>query len=427
MRTVLCFQLILRKINFYKTNKMGKTIIQQSAVIVLFICYLYLSHIESAMIMESTHFLKPEDVYENDKPGLQIFCHNANSKYLIHMWRSLTMHLNTNINNYDIYDGKSPQEVMEKHDDNQRSWNFNFFSTKRPNKFKMNPFEDVCVGVYVYPSNSHKYRISMTQTPMDISNLILMLLGAMIYWSARKLSGNPIFYYVCGITLGVTTSIIILVYFVSKLLPRGKLMYLMVATGWTMSFYLIQALWDNARLIAVQYREYVTWYILLTSLISFVICYRFGPVTNVRTKKLIEWCLQIAGLIMMYYSSYFHEASFFSCVVIVLLYNFPIVLIRRGRSYWKSMFPDRRRLLTENEYRIEGIKETNKALNELKGYCSSPDCNPWKTVLKLKDPIRFAKFMEGESHLSEDESREYDAEITRIIEECEYTDEEDDF
>lgn len=35
--------------------------------------------------------------------------------------------------------------------------------------------------------------------------------------------------------------------------------------------------------------------------------------------------------------------------------------------------------------------------------------------------------MEGESHLSDDESREYDAEITRIIEECEYTDEEDDF
>lgn len=52
------------------------------------------------------------------------------------------------------------------------------------------------------------------------------------------------------------------------------------------------------------------------------------------------------------------------------------------------MFPDRRRLLTEDEYRIEGIKETNKALNELKGYCSSPDCNPWKTVLRLKDPIR---------------------------------------
>lgn len=52
------------------------------------------------------------------------------------------------------------------------------------------------------------------------------------------------------------------------------------------------------------------------------------------------------------------------------------------------MFPERRKLLTEDQYRKEGIRETRKALNELKEYCSSPECNPWKTVLRLKDPIR---------------------------------------
>lgn len=52
------------------------------------------------------------------------------------------------------------------------------------------------------------------------------------------------------------------------------------------------------------------------------------------------------------------------------------------------MFPERRKLLTENEFRLQAIRETNKALNELKGYCSSPESNPWKTVLRLKDPIR---------------------------------------
>lgn len=54
----------------------------------------------------------------------------------------------------------------------------------------------------------------------------------------------------------------------------------------------------------------------------------------------------------------------------------------------KNMFPIKRKLLTEDEYRKEGIRETNKALYELREYCSSPNCNPWKTVLKLKDPIR---------------------------------------
>jgi hypothetical protein len=46
------------------------------------------------------------------------------------------------------------------------------------------------------------------------------------------------------------------------------------------------------------------------------------------------------------------------------------------------------KLLTEEEYYEQGVRETAKALNELRGYCSSPDCNTWKTVLKLKEPVR---------------------------------------
>ncbi|XP_043526114.1 nuclear envelope integral membrane protein 1 [Frieseomelitta varia] len=404
---------------------MSNEIVQWSSVIIFLLISNYLCT-ESASTMESIYFLKPGDVIENDKPGLQTFCHSANTKYLIHMWRSLTIHLNTNIENYDLYNGKTPQEVTKKHDDNQRSWSFNVFSTKKSNRLKINPFEDVCIGVYIYSSNLHKYTVSMIQTRIDVPALMLMLMGATMFWNAHKFSGNSLFYYLSSIVLGITTSVIILVYFVSKFLLRGKMMYLTIATGWTMSFYLIQILWENIQLILVEYKEFVAWYILLTSLISFVIAYRFGPVTNIRTKRLIQWFLQMAGLVIMYYSSYFREASTFCCILIFLLYNFPTVIIQKGRIYWKNMFPERRKLLTEDQYRKEGIRETKKALNELKEYCASPKCNPWKTVLRLKDPIRFAKFMEGDSHLSDDECQEHDVEITRIIEECEYTDDDED-
>lgn len=40
--------------------------------------------------------------------------------------------------------------------------------------------------------------------------------------------------------------------------------------------------------------------------------------------------------------------------------------------------------------------------------------------------FRFAKFMEGDSHLSDSETFEHDAELTRLIEECEYTDDDND-
>lgn len=41
--------------------------------------------------------------------------------------------------------------------------------------------------------------------------------------------------------------------------------------------------------------------------------------------------------------------------------------------------------------------------------------------------FRFAKFVQGSSHLSEDETLEHDSSITKLIEECEYTDDEDEF
>ncbi|KAL2741661.1 nuclear envelope integral membrane protein 1 isoform X1 [Vespula maculifrons] len=380
-----------------------------------------------AVPTDAVHYIEPGKVIVNDKPGLQVFCHKAKSKYLINIWKTITMDLNINLDTYDLYDGKTPQEVFEKHENNQRFWKFNFFGTKKHKLLKINPFETTCIGVYIHEYNGLRYTISMTQTRVDIGKVLMALLGVILFWSAKRLSHNPLFYYLCGISLGVTASLLVLIYFASKLFPRGKFMYLMVATGWSMSFYLGQILWENAQLIVSQYREYVMWYILITSLISFLICYRFGPVTNKRTKQIIQWFLQGLGLLFIYSSSYFYEASFLNCVILVLIYNFPIATVYKGKQYWKKMFPERRKLLTDNEYRKEGIQETKKALKDLQQYCSSPECNPWKTVLKLKDPIRFAKFIEGDSHLSDKEMKEHDLEITRIVEEYEYTDDDDDY
>ncbi|XP_017796221.1 PREDICTED: nuclear envelope integral membrane protein 1-like [Habropoda laboriosa] len=269
-------------------------------------------------------FLKPGVVSQNNEPVLKIFCHNVNTKSFMYMWKSLPIHLSTNTENYDLCNGKTPPEVLEKHE-NQRYWRFNLFGTNKSNKFKINPFEEVCIGIYAYPSNLHKHSMSITETRIDVYSLILMIMGTIIYWNAPKLSESRIFYYFCG------TSI---VYYLTKLLRWGKIMYRMVATSWTMSVYIIQALWAHAHIITVEYREWITLYILLTSFISFIICYWFGTITNARTKKVIQWFLQIGALFAMYHSSYFREVSIFSCIVIILLYNFPIVAIRKVRSYW---------------------------------------------------------------------------------------------
>ncbi|KAI4500989.1 hypothetical protein M0802_003792 [Mischocyttarus mexicanus] len=379
-----------------------------------------------AVPTESVHHIEPGKIIVNEKPGLQVFCHRAKSKYLLHIWKTITMNLDINQDTYDLYDGKTPQEVFEKHSNNQGFWRFNFFNTKKQKSLHLDPFQTTCIGVYISEYNGLRYTMSMTQTRADIWKVLMAVIGIALFLFAKRLSHNPLFYYLCGISLGVTASCLILIYFAGKLFPRGKFMYLMIATGWTMSLYIAQILWENTQFILLQYRDYVMWYILITSAISFLICYRFGPVTNTRTKQIIQWFLQGIALISIYYSSYFYEASFLSCVVLVLIYNFPIAMLYKGKRYWKNMFPERRKLLTDDEYRKEAIKETNKALQNLQQYCSSPECNPWKTILKLENPIKFARFMEGDSHLSDEEMKEHDAEITRISEEYEYTDDDDD-
>ncbi|XP_018309144.1 nuclear envelope integral membrane protein 1 isoform X1 [Mycetomoellerius zeteki] len=370
------------------------------------------------------HFLNADDSVENNHPGLKTYCHNATSKYLTHMWRTMIMHLNINSDSYILYDGKTPREIHQKYDENDKSWSLNMFDTGKHRQFKINPFDDTCIGIYIDSPNESVYIMTLKETRINVWGLTMMVTGIIVFWCAKILSRNSLFYYTCGIILGVSLSIIILIYVAGKLIPRGKAMYVIFAAS--MSLYIAKALWDNMQLIIMQYREWVMWYVLVTSLISFIICYRFGPVTNTRTKQIMEWFLQLVGLALIYHSSHFHEASLSCCIVVILFYNFPKAGFGRAKRYWQHMFPEKRKLINEDQYCQEGIRQTRKALKELQNYCSSPECNPWKTVLKLKDPIRFAKFVEGESHLLEDEIEEHEEETSKILEKGEYTDDDDD-
>lgn len=70
------------------------------------------------------------------------------------------------------------------------------------------------------------------------------------------------------------------------------------------------------------------------------------------------------------------------------------------RIHWKRQ---PRRLLTEEEYLKQGEAETQKALEELRKYCTSPEVSTWKVVSRIQSPKRFADFVEGVSHLRPNE------------------------
>lgn len=45
-------------------------------------------------------------------------------------------------------------------------------------------------------------------------------------------------------------------------------------------------------------------------------------------------------------------------------------------------------MLTEDEYVEQTRIETERGLKELREFSKSPNCNAWKTISRLKDPLR---------------------------------------
>jgi len=70
-------------------------------------------------------------------------------------------------------------------------------------------------------------------------------------------------------------------------------MYGFMIGGWTVGIYFLQYLWHNLRQLIEQYQSHVLSYVVFTGIISFIICYRLGPVTDQRSKNLIKWVLQV--------------------------------------------------------------------------------------------------------------------------------------
>lgn len=55
---------------------------------------------------------------------------------------------------------------------------------------------------------------------VDYWKIICLAIGVLTFFSAKKLSNNTLFYYLCGISFGICTSFLILIYFISKLFPK---------------------------------------------------------------------------------------------------------------------------------------------------------------------------------------------------------------
>ncbi|XP_065510540.1 LOW QUALITY PROTEIN: nuclear envelope integral membrane protein 1 [Caloenas nicobarica] len=238
----------------------------------------------------------------------------------------------------------------------------------------------------------------------DPKLFLVFFLGLLLFFCGDMLSRSQLFYYSAGISFGLLASLLILVYMMSKVMPKKSPVYFLLVGGWSFSLYLLQLIFKNLREICKSYWQYLLGYLLLAGLVSFGVCYRYGPLENERSINLLSWALQLLGLLLMYSSIQIHPIALTLVLVAICTksLDYPLqwgfALYRRVQS--ARLGPSPPRLLTEEEYRLQGEVETRKALEELRNYCRSPDFSAWTAVSRIQSPKRFAEFVGGACHIT---------------------------
>uniref|UniRef100_A0A8D0DJ49 Nuclear envelope integral membrane protein 1 n=1 Tax=Salvator merianae TaxID=96440 RepID=A0A8D0DJ49_SALMN len=284
-------------------------------------------------------------------------------------------------------------------------WNYigSFFKEKSNDSY-------ITVGLYSkktclkveLPKTGSSYSIIVSRS-FDPRLFVVTFLGLLLFFCGDLLSRSPLFFYSAGISIGMISSLLILIYVLSRMVPKKSPIYLMLVGGWSFSVYLIQLVFRNLQEICKLYWEYLLGYLLIVGCISFAVCYKYGPLENERSINLLTWSLQILGLLLLYCGIQIRQIAIALIVIAICTKNleYPVMW---AYAIFRKVFtaiekPSPPRLLTEEEYRIQGEVETRKALEALREYCKSPELSAWKTVSRIQSPKRFADFIEGASHV----------------------------
>ncbi|XP_023321070.1 nuclear envelope integral membrane protein 1 [Eurytemora carolleeae] len=326
-------------------------------------------------------------VEEVEYDDLRYFVFKGSNPILAKFWSSASFRLDLASVDYQVYIGPNISTVHQMHQLSESAWIYTQLPW-RAKEFKMSPFQDTVVGV----KTTHAYSMTLQTKTVNFVMTLFTGLGIFIFLMAPRLSRNQFFHFTTGISAGILLSVLILTFMVQKRLRDN--------------FY-FNYTWYKEYLTE-QYFHWVVGYVLGAGLLSFAIIYRLGPPSNPRTVNLIQWTMQGVSLVCIVLSSYHQVASLSLALLILTWASIPGAVKSSAQTRFRKTFlRPKVKLLTEEEYISQRNAETKRALEELRNYCRSPESKPWQTVTKLRTPGRFAEFIEGSPHITEEEVMEY--------------------
>lgn len=193
-----------------------------------------------------------------------------------------------------IFLGDSPVAVQEQHRSHNSLFSLNLLSRKKKKTLSVHPFNATCIGI----ETATAYTVSLISIRFDLLKLLQLSIGIFVFTASGKLSRATACFYGFGVLLGNFASILVLIWFVSKLIPKVKWRWLIddatssdfclqkslafgsIVAGWSLAAYFAQILLDNIQPIIISYQKFVLMYMLAASVISFGVCYYKGKWTE---------------------------------------------------------------------------------------------------------------------------------------------------
>ncbi|XP_008577893.1 PREDICTED: transmembrane protein 194A isoform X2 [Galeopterus variegatus] len=238
----------------------------------------------------------------DDMCSSQQFCYK---NMLIPKWHDVWTRIQIRVNSSKLV-RVTQVENEEKLKELEQFSIWNFFSS-----FLKEKLNDTYVNVGLYSTKTclkveiiekdTKYSVIVTRR-FDPKLFLVFFLGLMLFFCGDLLSRSQIFYYSTGMSVGIVASLLIIIFMLSKFMPKKSPIYIILVGGWSFSLYLIQLVFKNLQEIWRCYWQYLLSYILTVGFLSFAVCYKYGPLENERSINLLTWTLQLVGLCFMYSS-----------------------------------------------------------------------------------------------------------------------------
>ncbi|XP_043361409.1 nuclear envelope integral membrane protein 2 isoform X4 [Dermochelys coriacea] len=182
--------------------------------------------------------------------------------------------------------------------------------------------ENMCFTVQPY--KKVPYTVSIQRNMVDRKLVLLFIAGVFLFHFANSLSRSAMFYYSAGVALGVLATLVFLLLTLKRFIPKHSTFGILMIGCWMSSLYFIFCLKGEMKWLWSEYRNYLLGYLLTVGFISFVVCYKHGPLTNERSITLLTWTLQLIAFVLIYFGVTIPQVAY---AVIA------IILCSRGLCY----------------------------------------------------------------------------------------------